>query len=125
MSHDDGVEYVALSYIWGNVDQCTINAETYSDRSNRRVRGLRSVQLPKTIADALQVVKFLGLRYLWMDSICICPIRSRFSRRRVWMHLAISSGVYRNFSFGIGESPLPITLCGLQYLSQRLPHSGM
>jgi len=40
---------------------------TVQDRKN----GFRSCDLPKTLEDAITVAKGLGLRYLWVDSVCI------------------------------------------------------
>ncbi|KAF2732530.1 HET-domain-containing protein, partial [Polyplosphaeria fusca] len=53
-------EYFALSYVWGSAMQ------NYSS-SCRSV----SRSLPRTIEDAMVVVKSLGLDYLWVDSLCI------------------------------------------------------
>ncbi|KAI0334687.1 HET-domain-containing protein [Cubamyces sp. BRFM 1775] len=66
-SWDQHVEYVALSYVWGEEqpNRTTItNLAAYHENINVRL-------LPKTIVDAIKVVHGLGLRYLWVDSICI------------------------------------------------------
>ncbi|KAK3391153.1 heterokaryon incompatibility protein-domain-containing protein [Podospora didyma] len=52
-------EYVALSYVWGNVTQ------------DRYKLGDRLKELPRTLEDALAFTKRLGRRYLWADSVCI------------------------------------------------------
>ncbi|EXJ68055.1 uncharacterized protein A1O5_08670, partial [Cladophialophora psammophila CBS 110553] len=51
--------YVALSYIWGNVHQEPAKL------------GQLPQNLPQTIEDSIEVVKSLGQRYLWVDSLCI------------------------------------------------------
>jgi hypothetical protein len=71
MNHDDDVDYAAISYVWGDVDQYSMNAGIYSDPSQPPLRSLSSVLLPRIITDAMQVVLLLELRYLWMDSVCI------------------------------------------------------
>ncbi|OTA60820.1 HET-domain-containing protein [Hypoxylon sp. EC38] len=49
--------YVALSYVWGGI----------SPQPGALERG----ELPQTIEDAIAVTKDLGLKYLWVDALCI------------------------------------------------------
>jgi hypothetical protein len=56
---DDCVEYVALSYVWGGVNQ-----QSYKLHSKLQ-------RLPQTIEDTIELVRQLGIRYLWADSLCI------------------------------------------------------
>ncbi|PPQ68541.1 hypothetical protein CVT26_003350 [Gymnopilus dilepis] len=68
--------YVGLSYVWGNIDPSAIlrllksNLEDLG-RPGSLVRKDNFDRIPKTIQDALQVVRELHLRYLWTDSLCI------------------------------------------------------
>ncbi|KAF4635627.1 hypothetical protein G7Y89_g2460 [Cudoniella acicularis] len=57
--YKEGIEYICLSYVWGDIKQ-----ETY--RLGETLR-----KLPNTFEDAITVVKALGKRYLWVDSVCI------------------------------------------------------
>jgi hypothetical protein len=52
-----GCIYMALSYVWGNV----VPEEG----------ALRKGTLPPTIEDAMIVTEALGIRYLWVDALCI------------------------------------------------------
>ncbi|KAJ9604061.1 hypothetical protein H2200_011584 [Cladophialophora chaetospira] len=66
------VEYAALSYCWGEETTQKINLlrrtnESISDMAN----GIDSSTLPAVFADAVSTTKHLGLRYLWIDAICI------------------------------------------------------
>ena len=64
-----GQEYVALSYVWGTAKMLKLkgkNLEHY-----RRPGTLASENLPATIADAIEVTRGAGERYLWVDSLCI------------------------------------------------------
>lgn len=62
--------YLALSHRWGPPEQhrafCTFtnNIQQFKDR-------IRLADLPKTFGDAVQVTRSLGVRYLWIDSLCI------------------------------------------------------
>jgi len=63
--------YVALSYVWGLKKNYT------TDISNIRVHQQQASlqtyldKIPKVIRDAIELVRRLGLRYLWVDSLCI------------------------------------------------------
>ncbi|KAK0478046.1 heterokaryon incompatibility protein-domain-containing protein [Armillaria luteobubalina] len=68
----DGIEdhYVALSYVWGaaleDLPHCTTtqNLQSY-------IVEIPLNNIPLTIMDAITVTRKLGLRYLWVDSLCI------------------------------------------------------
>ena len=55
----DDCDYVALSYVWGEVKQSRYQCGDH-------VEGL-----PQTIEDSITFTKNLGKRYLWVDSLCI------------------------------------------------------
>ncbi|PBK83994.1 HET-domain-containing protein [Armillaria gallica] len=60
-------DYIVLSYIWGESQpHCTTtqNLESYID-------GIPLRNISKTITDAITVAQKLGLRYLWVDALCI------------------------------------------------------
>lgn len=63
--------YVALSYMWGIERRYTTT--TRNIISHQEPGGLEKIfgRLPKVIQDAIQLVRSLGERYLWVDSLCI------------------------------------------------------
>lgn len=68
------VSYTALSYVWGNatvLKSLTSNIEQLQKNKALSENTPFGVQLPKTIRHAIEVTRLLGLRYLWVDSICI------------------------------------------------------
>lgn len=65
---DDRAQYVTLSHCWG--DTSTILTTT-KDTIEQRRRNIPFSELPRTFQDAVQITRALGLRYLWIDSLCI------------------------------------------------------
>lgn len=71
--------YIALSHCWGNVAPREIPRYcTTIQNINSRETGhdFRVGSLPLTFRDAIEVSQGLGIRYLWIDSLCIiqgCP----------------------------------------------------
>ena len=65
-SHD---HYAALSHCWGpqNLRPLTITISTLQDR----LRGIEIRNRPKSFQDAVSVARASGIRYLWIDSLCI------------------------------------------------------
>ncbi|PYH63580.1 HET domain-containing protein [Aspergillus vadensis CBS 113365] len=59
--------WVALSYCWGGYSRFTLNASSFDGL--RRGRSLKL--FPSTLRDAILVTRALGVRYLWIDSLCI------------------------------------------------------
>ncbi|KAL9065495.1 MAG: hypothetical protein Q9161_008200 [Pseudevernia consocians] len=68
---NDDSRYLALSYVWGrsktllNTKGVRVDLETEAGLS-RKLQ-----ELPKTIKDAIDLVRELGERHLWVDSLCI------------------------------------------------------
>jgi hypothetical protein len=59
--------YATLSHCWGNSQPLKLLKENYGDFRNRILYD----SLPKTFQDAVAATRALGLRYLWIDSLCI------------------------------------------------------
>ncbi|KAF3038950.1 hypothetical protein E8E11_006698 [Didymella keratinophila] len=59
--------YLALSHVWGK----TGHFKTESTNLDRYRTRIVFEDLPKTFRDAVLVTRALGLRYLWIDSLCI------------------------------------------------------
>lgn len=66
-----GARYVALSYVWGVVKLVRLLKAT--ELKLRQVNALLELlePLPKTIQDAIEVVRRINERYLWVDALCI------------------------------------------------------
>jgi hypothetical protein len=62
--------YVALSYCWGDTSVHPPLKTTTGNISDH-IRGIRTKDIPRTILDAIAVTKAMGLRYLWVDALCI------------------------------------------------------
>lgn len=59
--------YCTLSYCWGQTRTFTTTLSTFEDRK----KGFGIDELPATIRDAVVLARGLGIRYLWVDSLCI------------------------------------------------------
>lgn len=66
---DEGAvgRYAALSYCWGRSNHFLLTNYTLSDLQ----KGFHISQLPQTLQDAVRVTREIGLRYLWVDALCI------------------------------------------------------
>ncbi|KAH6961895.1 heterokaryon incompatibility protein-domain-containing protein [Ilyonectria sp. MPI-CAGE-AT-0026] len=64
------MRYVALSYVWGKNTWLTTTT-TNLQRLSCFTALLNEPDIPNTILDAMRVVRLLGERYLWVDSLCI------------------------------------------------------
>ena len=70
-----GESYAALSYTWGRIKPGETRFRTTLQNVDdlKEEWGIYKVeeQLPLTIRDAMKLVRELGIRYLWVDSLCI------------------------------------------------------
>ena len=72
-------EYVALSYVWGGVEQQSFQLGSSLER------------LPKTIEDAMTCAHILKKRYFWVDAVCT----NQFDERDKKMQIDLMWSIYR------------------------------
>lgn len=60
-------KYLALSHCWGGIS----HTRTTKDSLERHQKGVDISILSKTAQDAIHITRELGVRYLWIDSLCI------------------------------------------------------
>ncbi|KAI4865842.1 HET-domain-containing protein [Hypoxylon rubiginosum] len=63
----DAIEYIALSHCWGKSQPL----KTVRDNLDSHRKRIPFETLPATFKDAVKLTRRLGLRYLWIDSLCI------------------------------------------------------
>ncbi|KAK3304756.1 heterokaryon incompatibility protein-domain-containing protein, partial [Chaetomium strumarium] len=81
--------YVALSHCWGRQPFLrTLSGSLDAHRSE----GIAWARLPQTFRDAVEVTRSLGVRYLWIDSLCIVQDDEHDWRREA----ARMASVYQN-----------------------------
>ncbi|KAI1384254.1 HET-domain-containing protein [Hypoxylon trugodes] len=66
-----GIRYAALSYCWGSKERADKQLKTTNDTLQNHVSQIEFEKLPQTVVDAIQVCQALGIRYLWIDALCI------------------------------------------------------
>jgi hypothetical protein len=59
--------YATLSYFWGRKGHFTTTRATLLQRLEK----IPKEDLPQTFQDSVALTRSLGLRYLWIDAICI------------------------------------------------------
>lgn len=97
----DKTDYLALSYVWGNSVQLCPGAGTI---------GAKLGKLCPTIEDALVLVKDIGKKYLWVDSVCINQSNEEQKAQQIGIMSAIYQGAYATiiaFSGTSADSGLP------------------
>ncbi|KAI0385026.1 heterokaryon incompatibility protein-domain-containing protein [Hypomontagnella monticulosa] len=61
--------YMTLSHCWGlSQEMLKLTRDTYEHRIKE---GFFYAELPKTFQDAIRLCRFLGSKYIWIDSLCI------------------------------------------------------
>ncbi|KAI0753830.1 HET-domain-containing protein [Fomes fomentarius] len=113
LSHSEPAPYVALSYVWGESQSyitTTTNLETYLD-------GIDPGLLPQTIKDAIGITHAHGVRYLWIDSLCILQDSDEDKAREI----AQMRAIYENAYFTIIAASARAVSHG--FLQDRSPHS--
>ncbi|KAI1407405.1 HET-domain-containing protein [Hypoxylon sp. FL1857] len=66
-SKGEKAPYTALTHCWGGPIPC----ETTEANMVGRLSSINIADLPRNFRDAIQVTQALGVRYLWIDALCI------------------------------------------------------
>ena len=76
---NESVQYLALSYVWGQIwPILELKVETLDRlfQVGSLSRPESKELLPNTVSDAMCLTKRLGVRYLWVDRLCIVGYHS-------------------------------------------------
>jgi len=63
----DHHDYAALSYCWGGPQSIRLTTANFNSMTHE----ILVDPLPQTIKDAIRVTRRLGIRFLWIDALCI------------------------------------------------------
>ncbi|KAK0613188.1 heterokaryon incompatibility protein-domain-containing protein [Immersiella caudata] len=88
--------YAALSYCWGGQQTVVLNCENRDAWAD----GLPASAIPKTIHDACNVTRDLGLNHLWVDSLCIAQSDNQEKLREI----AAMGAIYEHAHITISAS---------------------
>lgn len=72
--------YVALSYCWGPDRDLILTQESES----RLRAGIAVTDFPGTLQDAIVVTRRIGVRYIWIDALCIFQDQDRPESKADW-----------------------------------------
>jgi hypothetical protein len=97
LSRGESDKYACLSYSWGGDQPLKLT----TDNLPFYLKELPLAQLPQTLQDAILVTQKLGIRYLWIDSLCIIQnvpadkkaeiARMREIYKHTWVTIAAAS----------------------------------
>lgn len=63
--------YTALSYVWGTVPSFELTKANFAAACQKGSISKLKREIPQVIRDALYLTKRIGLKYLWVDQLCI------------------------------------------------------
>lgn len=93
--------YLALSHCWGGSESFKLTTDNYRDLCN----GVPTSSLPQLYQDSLYVAQEMGVRYIWIDSLCI--IQSGDSLADWKREAPLMSEVYSNALCTISAADAP------------------
>ncbi|KAF2472600.1 HET-domain-containing protein, partial [Lindgomyces ingoldianus] len=102
-------EYLALSYVWGKSEQPKVSEF-----------GSLPGALPLTIEHAMIVVRSLGHRYLWVDSVCIDQSNAVDKHEQILLMGRIYRGAYSTI-IALGGATANSGIHGVEQQPKRTP----
>ncbi|KAM5352779.1 hypothetical protein ACJ41O_005501 [Fusarium nematophilum] len=115
--------YVTLSYVWGQAPTFRLlkgNFELLQEEGS--LDGIMS-DLPRTITDAIDLVRSLGERYLWVDTLCLIQDHSRDLKVGIEIMNSVYQGSYFTIVAGSGtdaQAGIPGVRPGSRQISQHI-----
>jgi hypothetical protein len=109
LGNPTSVRYAALSYCWG-MEPFLV---TTSSNIKSMQQSISLSQLPRTIQDAIRVTRSMGLRYLWVDSLCILQ-GTDTAAQQDWLSESWKMGqIYQSAYFTISAESAPAATAGI------------
>ncbi|OIW28728.1 HET-domain-containing protein [Coniochaeta ligniaria NRRL 30616] len=121
------VDYVALSYSWGDPEkmdeeswQRVIGNKSRREKMQRRQVGFPLHELSRTIRHSIRIVKELGIEYIWVDSVCI-PQGSNWNDEASRMHEVYGNAKFTLVAGAVENATEALLNHGPAWLYSRLP----
>ena len=92
--------YAALSYCWGDEKDAESQFKTEKASLEDRCKSLPNELMTSTLNDAIAITRAIGLRYIWIDALCIIQ-----DDRDDWSHESSQMNLVYRHAF--------VTLCSL------------
>lgn len=100
---DDGHQYAALSYARGNTSPDMAVQSSLENLEERR-QGINLAELPRTFREAVVVCRALGVRYLWIDALCILDDTEDRNREIALMHKTFGHAEITIAAYGLSPN---------------------
>jgi hypothetical protein len=101
--------YVALSYCWGGLQPIRTTTATLEQLMQR----IPESELPRTLQDTILATQKLGLRYLWVDCLCIIQDDEEDKRSEISKMAQVYKHAYVTISAACAKS------CHIGFLYKR------
>jgi hypothetical protein len=106
--------YVALSYTWGKAAVfATKKAHIKTLQAHNGVQKYID-HFPRAVKESIELVRYLGVRYIWVDSLCIV----QDSRDSLELNLNMMDQIYGNAHFTLCAADNPDATAGLVALDR-------
>jgi len=127
----ENCQFLALSYVWGpHENQPFKSLKSNSLDSHGELKELEippEVKLPATIEDAIKITSELGIRYIWVDMLCLIQDDPDYMASQIPRMAEIySSAIMTIIAAGSKDSwsPLPGLRAGSRHLRQAVQQVG-
>jgi hypothetical protein len=116
-------KYICLSHCWGKVNHFTTTKASFATHTTN----INYNELPKSFRDAIVITRLLGIRYIWIDSICICQDdgedweRESAKMTSIYMnsYLTIAASAAKDSSVGCFIPRRPPKYVGIPYTTKH------
>ncbi len=77
-------QYITLSYVWGAIPSFMTTKANLKELESPGILQTLAHRLPSTTRDAIDLVRMLGYRFLWVDRLCIVQDDKANVQANVW-----------------------------------------
>lgn len=107
--------YMTLSHCWGTTRFLRLTDKTFKYLK----AGFKAAELPRSFRDAVHITRELGIRYLWIDALCILQ-----DSTKDWHYEAASMKVYENSYCNIAATAASLNVILCSWRPSNLERDG-
>jgi len=112
---DPVTQYLAYSYCWGSLETPVTHFRTTKENVHQRRCGISLDALPQSFRDLSTAARELGLRFVWIDSLCIVQDDPEDLAREIGKMGEVYGQAYLTLAWASGASPCDSLLMRNRY----------